>query len=829
MLTVTCETAAFLPHSEEPIRLANAADRLVMSAGGRAKVPFSTNGGRQAGVEVEIAALAPFWVRAVANHVGQSPGSLIDLCTQTVQTDQDGVAVAVFGDDVTDLVDTAWEIHHVVLRSTDPPPDGRRPRERSTASWVEAPEVSAQARGGGDTGQPLVGRFAANTVGTRFVPLLDQQPGTGGRVEPGPVNVPPVGQVTARMPGAVSPWPIVLSEGVEAVTVPLAVDPATVVVGHTTATTARIWVRLHAALDEHWLCRVSVREAGGLSLGDVDALRGQSLRVDLSRSPDRRTGVVEFSDLTPGARHSYLIAAERPPGTDPGSRFVLETGEFRTLPEAVERLELAFGSCHGPLREPDPAPDLLWAWEELDRLRPEVDRLLLLGDQVYADDVPAEFRRRPEILTGYSVLYDLHWDFAPVREVLKAGPTYMVADDHDIDDDWGTIPLGEHKGGAERVAAGIDALKIFQRWHGPNGRDGDPFFRVDDGFASILVPDLRSYRDPSGSAGSAVLGAEQRERLLDWARSEEVRAATVVVFAPSIPLGFLGVDAIRALLVAIGGSVVDRADHTVGGVLGALAGGLVGGLGPLGAGLAGAGWIIGSELGDDAGESIVEDMVDGVLEDSKNSPDLEDQWTWSTNQEDLDWVLTLLFDLANGLDPANGLRRDPKRLVLSLGGDVHVGCIHELRSRHGGGHRDHRGNDRILQVTSSALTREPPSELLFHAAARHARDEWQGGADELTEDPASFTIGASGMYELNLVEHAPGRLAYVPHRNVGRISVAPDVRDRRLALTAELRSHLGEESSVQVSHVVDLDAARVWGPSPFFDDDHDWGGFEPFE
>ena len=78
--------------------------------------------------------------------------------------------------------------------------------------------------------------------------------------------------------------------------------------------------------------------------------------------------------------------------------------------------------------------------------------LLLLGDQVYADEVPvstAEFiaaRRDPSVPPGYEVadfeeycrLYRDSWSEPAVRWLLSTVPTAMIFDDHDVHDDWNT-------------------------------------------------------------------------------------------------------------------------------------------------------------------------------------------------------------------------------------------------------------------------------------------------------------------------------------------------------------------------------------------------------
>src|SRR5260370_1048879 len=80
------------------------------------------------------------------------------------------------------------------------------------------------------------------------------------------------------------------------------------------------------------------------------------------------------------------------------------------------------------------------------------DSLLLIGDQVYADETgPAtrrfiEQRRDPAEPPGYQAadfeeycaLYREAWSAPAVRWLLSVVPTIMIFDDHDVHDDWNT-------------------------------------------------------------------------------------------------------------------------------------------------------------------------------------------------------------------------------------------------------------------------------------------------------------------------------------------------------------------------------------------------------
>ena len=174
-------------------------------------------------------------------------------------------------------------------------------------------------------------------------------------------------------------------------------------------------------------------------------------------------GLVVVDGLRPGAEYEYQVAldgAVRWP--EPGSEF--PPSVLRTL-DRDRPLRLIFGSCRiaelpvpsrrrGRARdEQEQGADALAACalglRETPRERwPDV--MLLIGDQVYADEVgPAtrQFireRRDPSSPPGYEVadfteycfLYREAWGEPSVRWLLSVIPTAMIFDDHDVHDDW---------------------------------------------------------------------------------------------------------------------------------------------------------------------------------------------------------------------------------------------------------------------------------------------------------------------------------------------------------------------------------------------------------
>src|SRR5918997_301142 len=175
--------------------------------------------------------------------------------------------------------------------------------------------------------------------------------------------------------------------------------------------------------------------------------------------------LVRITGLEPGKTYEYEVTLD-------GERVWPE--EDSDLPPPVIRtiesngeLDLSFGSCRISVPHEPPFTldtdaksdgyerDALYALALRMMREPHEswpDALLLLGDQVYADEVSRgtlEFirsRRNPEVPPGetvadfeeYSHLYYDAWKNPVIRWLLSTVPSAMIFDDHDVHDDWNT-------------------------------------------------------------------------------------------------------------------------------------------------------------------------------------------------------------------------------------------------------------------------------------------------------------------------------------------------------------------------------------------------------
>jgi hypothetical protein len=165
-------------------------------------------------------------------------------------------------------------------------------------------------------------------------------------------------------------------------------------------------------------------------------------------------GLVALDGLRPGGEYEYQVTL------DGAVRWPASDHEF---PPSVLRtvapgrpFRLAFGSCRvleTPRADKDTDADALAGCaRQLTQLPSDrwPDLLLMIGDQVYADNPGPVTRRfiderrdpsRPPYyevadFEEYCALYRESWSERAVRWLFSVVPTAMIFDDHDVDDDW---------------------------------------------------------------------------------------------------------------------------------------------------------------------------------------------------------------------------------------------------------------------------------------------------------------------------------------------------------------------------------------------------------
>jgi hypothetical protein len=197
--------------------------------------------------------------------------------------------------------------------------------------------------------------------------------------------------------------------------------------------------------------------------------------------------LVVVEDLEPGSSTPYEVRLDGdrvwPPQQSPFPPSRIRTagrpGPFR----------VAFGSCrYATPSTVDAAdgipPDALDAYADRIAALPEEewpDALVLLGDQVYADELTPHTRRWLSLRRGepappdsqvsdfeeYTRLYAESWSDPQVRWLLSTIPSSMIFDDHEMIDDWNTSAAWRREVTGQdwwssRISGGLVSYWIYQ-------------------------------------------------------------------------------------------------------------------------------------------------------------------------------------------------------------------------------------------------------------------------------------------------------------------------------------------------------------------------------
>ena len=162
-------------------------------------------------------------------------------------------------------------------------------------------------------------------------------------------------------------------------------------------------------------------------------------------------------------------------------------------PATAHRLRAIFGSCRYPKTDVKKIEAKLkhdaldsYATRMADRpIDQWPDALILLGDQLYADELPPDEQRRvagrrtrlnrhgnrpPDEVVSfaeYERLYRHSWGDPEIRWLMSTVPTAMIFDDHDIRDDWNTsapwrTEMAKKPWWQDRIRAGLASYWVYQ-------------------------------------------------------------------------------------------------------------------------------------------------------------------------------------------------------------------------------------------------------------------------------------------------------------------------------------------------------------------------------
>jgi len=447
------------------------------------------------------------------------------------------------------------------------------------------------------------------------------------------------------------------------------------IVGHTTRSTAKIWVRV--AVAGTYTCVVSKQrmkfDAADIGQQVIDVyledkgIQTHSLLERQIESKDDKTCVFELSNLEANTVYHYAVVANPGVGIDRRWRFgFAEAHHFKTLSEQTKTLTFGYFSCHDPFKRGTSGMGL---WDDFYAMLDEHDANFVIGggDQMYIDCTKEDiwkwvskhkdqlwddFRHDEQGLidyfkTIYRYVYRKYWSFPELKKVFRSFPMYMIWDDHEIMDGWGSYTddelsdkldtLFEWENKTQNLFIAYAMFKAakavyieYQHCHNPDTPDNQFDYPLSKGDVGLYTLDMRGHRKYTGlNDGKSVLGDEQFGRFESWISSAEMKAKKALFIVSPVPVVHWNSTFVNALDIA---SARD---------------------------------------------------------------DFRDEWDHESNYKERDKILDLVFQYS----------RQSGKPVVFLSGDVHCAAAFQLTRR---------GGDavaKVFQFTSSGITRAPAPKI----------------------------------------------------------------------------------------------------------------------
>ncbi len=374
-----------------------------------------------------------------------------------------------------------------------------------------------------------------------------------------------------------------------------------VIVGHTTATSTKLWMRAYQEntyrmvispepilgdneVAADWSPEIKIVNGQEIfilrSVSSQDTIR-ELPRAILTEPSDLQyahdiTEVWEVTGLKPGQRYYYAAFA-----LNLAIRKTLweilpdnQYNRFRTQGDAQKSMTFGLFSCHMPYKKNSFDLVNIHMW---DRFGDELDQrngdfILGVGDQVYVDGNSKvsiwewlrknrkEFVKevkpedRVEVMRSwYRDIYRGYWGHRQLRRVLSRFPTYMMWDDHEILDGWGSYTVKERQNlldswwdwddDAEKLSLFYqmyEAAKLtyheYEHVHNP-ATPADQFdYAFTWGEAAFYALDMRGQRDYTRTTSDRILGQAQMQRFKDWLGSDTVKNASAVFVISPVPV-----------------------------------------------------------------------------------------------------------------------------------------------------------------------------------------------------------------------------------------------------------------------------------------------------
>jgi alkaline phosphatase D len=312
------------------------------------------------------------------------------------------------------------------------------------------------------------------------------------------------------------------------------------IIGHTTTHHARIFlrgntqdsdtvfagIRYRRAGDERWTKGVFAKLSLLRDMSDVIALN------NLGEDTEYEYQAGWFSPMNPV--HTVETVQELP------LQWPREIYQFRTRSsQHAQPRAYIVGSCRylrmtaGIASAPHLGDRIFASITQLaEHANPPISATLMTGDQIYVDDMNriAPDREYKEILSKYRAAFSQ----PNISKLMSGTSTYMILDDHEIEDNW---PANKSGNDDYLYKNAIAAYELYQASHSPahellaNGQISRKlekyWYQFAEGDIEWFVTDSRTRRNLSAQ-DRRILDEEQEQALLEWLIHSPARVKFVV-------------------------------------------------------------------------------------------------------------------------------------------------------------------------------------------------------------------------------------------------------------------------------------------------------------
>lgn len=311
------------------------------------------------------------------------------------------------------------------------------------------------------------------------------------------------------------------------------------IIGHTTTNHTRIFLRGNLKKNNPAFAGIRYRRAGDTDWSNslftaLTPLRDMSNVIALNNlSSDTQYEYQAGWFTTGSATHSQETLKELP------LQWPTEIYRFRTTSsQATTPRSYMVGSCRylrmtlGIPSLPSKGDKIYSAVYRLaQKSSPPASAFIMTGDQVYVDDmnIVAPDREYKDILSKYRAAFSQ----PHIQELMASLPTYMILDDHEIEDNWPAKANND----TTLYRNAITAYEIYQASHSPVHEltpDGQPdrtlkhyWYQFSQGDLEWFVTDSRTRRNLSAD-DRRILDTEQEHSLLEWLINSPARVKFVV-------------------------------------------------------------------------------------------------------------------------------------------------------------------------------------------------------------------------------------------------------------------------------------------------------------